>query len=73
MNSKTKALGFMVMDEFWSTSGAMVGEADVKIPAVSLTRPEIKIKSHLSFWVLRNFRNTESSTPVAMQQLLGGS
>ena len=44
MNSKTKTLGFMVMDEDWSTSGAMVGEAEVKISAVSLTRPEIKRK-----------------------------
>ena len=44
MNSNTKALGCMVMDEDWSTSGAMVGEADVKIPAVSLTRTEIKRK-----------------------------
>ena len=34
----------MVMDEDWSTSGAMVCEAEVTIPAVSLTRPEIKRK-----------------------------
>ena len=44
VNSKTKALSFMVMDEDWSTSGAMVGEAEVTIPAVSLTRTEIKRK-----------------------------